>query len=176
MIRLQAAKMIRVGLNEMLPDGRAIHFDTYEGKLLRSYTDINNVRSEWKPVSGKEVLKFIRETFPQRDEECCNHKHEVWNDSGNHLLMKVKCVNPYRHFHCTACGAAETGIMVYDKLCQACTEKSDEQRRNLTNGILDYEGKFGVPFKEVKEWRDQFDGVYDYEGGGRSGEDFHADG
>lgn len=176
MIRLQAAKMIRVGLN-LQTEGGAVHFDTYEGKLLRAHTDINNVRSEWEPVSAKEVLKFIRENYPQRDEESCNHKYEVWNDKGTTLLMKVKCVNPYNHFHCSSCGGAETATGVCDKLCYECMQKSDEERRKLTGQILDYEGKFGVRFKENQEWRDQHEGVYDYESGSRSyREDFHADG
>lgn len=179
MIRLQAAKMIPIGLNLQLQDGTAIHFDTYEGKLLQSRTDNNNVRSEWQPVGWKDVLKFIRENHPQRDEECCNHKYEVWDDSGRRLLMKVKCVNPYPHFHCSSCDGAENAIECCTKLCFECEKKSDEERRTLTNQILTYEGKFGVKFKEIQEWRDQYEGVYDYEtsrGGFEGREDFHADG
>lgn len=176
MNRLQAAKMVRVGLNLQTADG-AVHFDTYEGKILRSYTNNDNVRSEWEEVGWKVLLKFIRENYIQRDDECCNHKYEVWDTRGYHLVMKVRCVNTYNHFHCAACGAAETATGVCDKLCFECQEKSDAERRKLTSAILDYEGKFGIKFKETPEWRDQFEGVYDYESSTRSyREDFHADG
>lgn len=176
MIRLQAAKMIRVSLHEELHDDRTIHFNTYEGKILRAYTDQNNVWSEWEPVSWKEVLKFIRDKYQQLDEECCKHKFEVWNKQGTHLQMKVKCVNPYQHFHCKACEATETATGVCDKLCFDCQQKADKVRESLTKQILDYEGQFGIKFAEIKEWRDQFNGEYDYDYRSRTGEDFHADG
>ncbi len=134
--------------------------------------------SDWKVVGWKEVLKFIRENYPRRDREGqCTHKYEVWNDRGTFIDMHVNCTLAQEHFHCKCCGGAETGTGVYSTLCHDCTKKSDDKRQELTRQILDYESTFNVRFKEVQEWRDQYEGVYDYETHrGHRGEDFHSDG
>lgn len=135
--------------------------------------------SEWKRATWKDVIKILRERFPRRHGSQCDYKIRHYTDipPGRGHDYTVHCTVTGQHFHCACCESPEVHTGVYHKLCGSCTEKSDAKRRAITSAILAYESEFAVKFEEIREWRDEAEGRYDYDRCPDSRrEDFHADG
>jgi len=185
MNRLSAIQRIRCGLNIVLADGGTHHFDSHwvdeygpskEIAIMKCESS-GSERTEWKRISGKEALDFVRKNFVRREDGQCLHKYEMWDESGRNLIGHASCTITDEHFHCAACETAERSMGICSKICFDCRLKADCARRALTLKILDFEQKFGITFHQDADLRDQADGnVYESSYRGHRGEDFHADG
>ncbi len=178
MNRLQAAKEIR--RNRLVIDtmgGPRLYENAFQNGLKRVIVTYRHTTNTWEPLTWKQMLAMLRGYFDRRQEGQCDHKYEMWSDSGYRLLGHAKCVVTHNHFHCKACGGAESATEMCRDICFDCGLKADKARRDLTAQILDFEHKFGITFHQDTELRDHADGYCNETSyHGHRGEDFHADG
>lgn len=179
MNRLQAAKQIR--RNRLVIDtlaGNRFYENAFNSGEKRSIMTYGvDTDKDWTQLTWKQMLAMLRGYFDRREDAQCDHKYEMWSDSGYRLLGHAKCVVTHNHFHCKACGAAETATGICNIICFECQMKADKERRELTWKILQFEQRYEIPFHEDGDMRDQIEGSCNERGyHGDRGEDFHADG
>lgn len=115
-----------------------------------------------KKISWKELLKLIRENYPQREEGQCSFRYR------NGSL----CTSRNEHEHCKCCDSASPWT-----LCHTCGMNARKVRYQITKMEADFLYRFGIPYKRDDDEYSQLigDGEDIPCGRGRGDrEDFHA--